>query len=134
LWTKNTWPPRAISVRIARTSTAESNFTTFVWIASRSFGGVSITDMSRMPTSDMFNVRGIGVAVIVRTSDLLAHLLDALLVRHAEALLFVDDEQAEVLEVDVLREQAMRADDHVEAAGGERFQRFLDLLLRCGSG
>ena len=42
--------------------------TTLVWIERRSFGGVSMTDMSRMPTSDMFSVRGIGVAVIVRTS------------------------------------------------------------------
>jgi hypothetical protein len=42
--------------------------TTFVWIESRSFGGVSMIDMSRMPTSDMFNVLGMGVAVIVSTS------------------------------------------------------------------
>ena len=40
--------------------------------------------------------------------------------RHAEALLFVDDEQAEILEDDVLRQQAMRADDDVETARRER--------------
>jgi hypothetical protein len=45
--------------------------TTLVWIERRSFGGVSMIDMSRMPTSDMFSVRGIGVAVIVRTSTFL---------------------------------------------------------------
>ena len=66
--------------------------------------------------------------------DLLAHLLDALLVRDAEALLLVDDQQAEVLELHVLRQQAVRADDDVEPAGGERLERFLDLLLACGSG
>ena len=45
-----------------------SNWTTLVSIASRSFGGVSMIDMSRMPASDMCSVRGIGVAVIVSTS------------------------------------------------------------------
>src|SRR5687767_10719299 len=44
------------------------NWTTWVWIASRSRGGVSINDMSRMPLSDMLRVRGIGVAESVNTS------------------------------------------------------------------
>ncbi len=48
--------------------------------------------------------------------DVRAELLDALLVRDAEALLFVDDEEAEVLEVDVLREQPVRADHDVDLA------------------
>ena len=51
--------------------TSCSNLTTCVWIDRRSRGGVSITDMSRMPASDMFSVRGIGVAVIVSTSTFL---------------------------------------------------------------
>ena len=55
-------------------------------------------DMSRMPTSDMFSVRGIGVALIVSTSTFLRQLLDLLLVRDAEALLLVDDEEAEIAE------------------------------------
>jgi hypothetical protein len=76
LWTKYTWPPRSSSVRIARVMTAGSNLTTCVWMASRSRGGVSITDMSRMPTSDMFSVRGIGVAVIVSNVDFLPQLLE----------------------------------------------------------
>ena len=50
---------------------------------------------------------------------LLLHLLDLLLVRHAEPLLFVDHEQAEIAELDVLRQQAVRADDDVDLAGGE---------------
>ena len=53
---------------MARTITCWSNRTTLVCIDWRSFGGVSMTDMSRMPASDMFRVRGIGVAVIVNTS------------------------------------------------------------------
>ena len=41
---------------------------TTVWIAIRSLGSVSITLMSRNPTSDMCSVRGIGVADMVSTS------------------------------------------------------------------
>ena len=91
-------------------------------------------DMSRMPTSDMFSVRGIGVARHRQHVDLLAQLLDPLLVRDAEALLLVDDEQPEVAELDVLRQQPVRADDDVDLAGGEIVERLLLLGLRCGSG
>ena len=47
--------------------------------------------------------------------------------RDAEALLFVDDEQAEVAELHVLREQAMGADDDLDLARGEVVER--DLLF-----
>ena len=43
-------------------------------------------------------------------------LLDLLLVGHAEALLLVDHEQAEVLEVDVVGQQPVGADDDVDLA------------------
>ena len=66
--------------------------------------------------------------------DLLAHLLDALLVRDAEALLLVDDQQAEVAERHVLRQQPMGADDDVDLAGGEVGEDLLLFLLACGSG
>ena len=59
---------------------------------------------------------------------LLPHLLDLLLVRDAEPLLLVDDEQPEVAELDVLRQQPVRADDDVDLAGGEIGERLL--LLR----
>ena len=39
-----------------------------------------------------------------------------LLVLHAEALLLVDDEQPEVLRLHVVREQPVRADQHVDRA------------------
>ena len=88
-------------------------------------------DMSRMPTSDMFSVRGIGVAVIVRTSTSLAQLLDLLLVGDAEALLLVDDQQPEVAELHVLRQQAVRADDDLDLARREVLERLLLLGLRA---
>ena len=48
--------------------------------------------------------------------DLGAELLEALLGGDAEALLLVDDEQAEVAEADVLREEPMRPDHDVHGA------------------
>ena len=66
--------------------------------------------------------------------DLLPQLLDLLLVRDAEPLLFVDDEQAEVAELDVLRQQPMRADDDVDLAGGEIGRAPPSARPCCGSG
>jgi hypothetical protein len=66
-------------------------------------GGVVMSDMSRRPATAIWSVRGMGVADSVSTSTS-SQLLDALLVGDAEALLLVDDEQAELLEVHVLRE------------------------------
>ena len=73
--------------------------------------------MSRMPVSDSSSVRGIGVAESVSTSTLARIALMRSLWLHAEALLLVDDEQAEVLELHVLGEQAVGADHHVDVAG-----------------
>ena len=72
-------------------------------MASRSFGGVSMTEMSRMPTSDMCSVRGMGVADIDSTSIAFLICFSFSFCADAEALLFVDDQQADVLELDVLR-------------------------------
>ena len=55
----------------------------------------------------------------------LAELLQALLVLHAEMLLLVDDQEAEIGELDGLAEQRMGADDDVDGA-------VLDALLHLG--
>ena len=57
-----------------------------------------------------------GVADMASTSMCGAHLLEALFVADAEALLFVDDEQAEVLELELLREDGVGADEDVDLA------------------
>ena len=67
-----------------------------------------------MPVRLISSVRGIGVAVSVSTSTSVRSSLIALLVGDAEALLLVDHEQAEVLERDVLGQEAVRADDDVD--------------------
>ena len=63
--------------------------------------------------------------------DLLAHVLELLLVLHAETLLLVDDHQAELMRVDVGGEQAVGADEHVDAPLGEGRERAA--LLRGGT-
>ena len=62
---------------------------------------------------------------------LLAHLLQAFFVAHAEALLFVHDQQAEVGELHVFRNQAMGADQDVDFAGFHLLQNFFLLLRRA---
>ena len=47
---------------------------------------------------------------------------------HAEALFLVDDDEAEVLEFDLWVEQLVGADDDVDAAVGQAFQRFFGFL------
>ena len=60
--------------------------------------------------------------------DLGAHRLDRLLVAHAEAVFLVDHEQAEALELDLVADQRVRADDDVDGAVGQAFEGGLDLL------
>ena len=55
-----------------------------------------------------------------------AHLLEAFLVGHAKAVFLVDDDQAEVVESDVLLQDPVGADDDVHRAG---FGRIDDLHL-----
>ena len=46
---------------------------------------------------------------------------------HTEALLFVDHEQAKVFETDVLLQQTVRADHHVDFASGQARNHALGL-------
>ncbi|MBM7804099.1 hypothetical protein JOE58_003350 [Curtobacterium luteum] len=57
-------------------------------------------------------------------------LLELVLVLDAEALLLVDDDEPDVLELDVLRQDPVRADDDVDGAVREARDRLLRLLLR----
>ena len=65
--------------------------------------------------------------MVITSTDFL-QLLQPLLVLDAEALLFVDDHQAEIAELDVLRKQAVGADGEIDLAFGEIGQRGLQLL------
>jgi len=59
--------------------------------------------------------------------DVLAHFFEALFVGDAKALLFVNDEDAEVVELHVFGKQAMSTDDDIDFAGFEIGES--DLLL-----
>ena len=61
--------------------------------------------------------------------DALAQVLELLLVAHAKALLLVDDDEAQLLGVDVAREQAVRAHQDVDLAFGKALERGLLLGL-----
>ena len=61
--------------------------------------------------------------------DAMAHRLHRFFVAHAEPLLFVDDQQAQPLEVDVLGQQTVRAHHDVDRA----VQETLDHLGRLGA-
>ena len=61
-------PSRASSRSSACLISSSSYSPTYVRIGRRPSGGVSITEMSRSPASDMWSVRGIGVALSASTS------------------------------------------------------------------
>ena len=129
LWTKNTWPPRASSRLIASPSSAASQRQTKVRIASRSAGGVAMIEISRRPAHRHLQRARDRRRGQRQHVDLRAQLLEPLLVADAEALLLVDDQQAEVLEPHVARQQPVRADDDVELPVGQRRHRLLLLGL-----
>src|SRR3990172_668696 len=68
------------------------------------------------------------------TIHLLAELLHSLLVPRPEALLFVDHQKAEVLELDVFGKESMGSDHHVDLTGGELLHDRLLLLGRPEAG
>ena len=81
----------------------------------------------------MWSVRGIGVAVSVSDVDVGAQRLQPLLVLDAEALLLVDDDEAEVVEHDVLRQEPVRPDDDVDGAVGQPREDLPRPPPACGS-
>lgn len=79
----------------------------------------------------MWSVRGIGRGRHREHVHRLFHVLDAFLVAHAEALLLIDDEQAQVFELHIFGQQPVRADDDVDFAVLEPAQRLLLFLGRA---
>ena len=129
LWTKNSWPPRASSRLIASPSSA------LVEAADeradrQPVGGRRRDDRDLAQPAHRHLQRARDRRRGQRQHvDLRAQLLEPLLVGDAEALLLVDDQQAEILEADVARQQAVRADDDVDLAVRQRRHRLLLLGL-----
>ena len=98
--------------------------TTVVCTSPRPAGSSVSVEVSRSPKTVIATVRGIGVAVITSTcggSAGLAAERGALL--DAEAVLLVDDDQAEVGELHVLLEQGVGADHDAGLAAGRLRER-----------
>ena len=81
---------------------------------SRRSGGVAMSERSRSAESARFRVRGIGGRGQGQHVHLGPEGLEPFLLAHPEAVLLVDDDEAEPPEAHVVLEQAMRADDDVD--------------------
>ena len=79
-------------------------------------------DRSRTPASDICSVRGIGVAVIDRTSMPIDSCFSRSFAATPKRCSSSTTRSPRFLKRDVLREQPVRADDQVDLAGGERAQ------------
>ncbi len=66
--------------------------------------------------------------------DVELQFLQAFLVRDAEALLFIHNQEPEVVKLDVLGKQAVRADDDVHLPRLDAGQDDLSARARCGNG
>ena len=96
-----------------------SNGAMKVRTASRSIGGVAIIERSRTPVSASCSVRGIGVAESVSTWTSARSSFSRSLWLTPKCCSSSTIRSAEVLELDALAEQRMRADDDVDRAVGD---------------
>ncbi len=125
---KYTCPPRLSSRSTASRMMPWLKLLTKVLMDRRRCGAVAITEKSRRPSSDIASVRGMGVAVSVSTSTSARKRLQSFFLLHAEAMLFIEDDQAEVVELHILLDQLVRADDDVQLAIGQILQRLRHFL------
>ena len=93
----------------------------------RSAGGVCSSDRSRMPTSDISSVRGIGVAESVRTSTFVFIFFIVSLCCTPKRCSSSTISKPEILELHVVREQAVRADHAVDLAALDALDHLLGL-------
>ena len=129
LCTKNTWPSRSSSRRIAAPTCLSLYGPTKVRIGCRSSGGVASVDISRMPVTAISSVRGIGVADIARMSTFVLSFLSASLCSTPKRCSSSMIDEPEVLEPDAVAEQAVRADHDIHLAAREALDRLLRLLV-----
>ncbi len=103
---------------------------TKVRIGRRPSGGVSITEMSRSPESDMCSVRGIGVALIASTSTSSRSWRSSSFCATPKRCSSSTITSPSSFGIDVAREDAVRADQHLDLSFGKVEQRLLRLLRR----
>ena len=130
LWTKKTCPPRRSSRRMASRISASEKLQTWVRIASRSAGGVSITERSRSPAKASWSVRGIGVAVSVTTSTVFSSCLSRSLWATPKRCSSSTTSRPRSRNTDVLLEQPVRPDHDVDLARRQPLEHLPGLLGR----
>ena len=129
--TTYTWWPSSTSSRTRSQTRAihdgwSASGTTLVWIGARPAGSSASTEVSRSPKTVIATVRGIGVAVITRTCGRRAGLVgERGPLLDAEAVLLVDDHEAEVGELHRVLEQGVGADHDASLPGDHLEQRLL---------
>ncbi len=122
---------RATSSRCtASRTTCSSQRVTMVRTARRSTGAVVMSERSRIPVTAICSVRGIGVAVSVRTSTCARSCLMRSLWATPKRCSSSTTRSPRCLEVHVLREEPVRADDDVDLAVLQADDRLVLLLLR----
>ena len=90
-------------------------------IGGRPAGSSVSVETSRSPNTVIATVRGIGVAVMTsRCGGVFRLGPQRVALLHAEAVLLVDDHEAEVEELDLVLDQRMGADDDAGVAVGCR--------------
>ena len=99
--------------------------------AMRSLGGVSITDMSRTPASDSCSVRGTGVADMASTWTSFFSCFRRSFWATPKRCSSSTMSSAELGELDVLRQQAVGADEDVDLAGGQALAQLPHLQRRA---
>ena len=107
---------------------------TKVRMASRSAGGVAMMEISRRPLMAICSVRGMGVAVSVSTSTCERSSFSRSLWVTPKRCSSSITSSPRSLKRTSLRQQPVRADDHVELALGQRRHRLLLLLLAAEAG
>ena len=115
--TQKIWPPRNISRWIASRRTTPSHGPTKVRTASRSIGGVAMSDISRTPDNAICRVRGNWCRRERDNMDITSQFLQPFFLTNAEMLFLIDDQQPEIVEFDGFCQQRMRADDDLHIAG-----------------
>ena len=130
LWTRKTWPPRSISRWIASPRIWSDQGSTWVMMGIRSRGGVWIRERSRTPGEGEVESPRDGRGGQGENIHGGPEPLEAFLVPHAEPLLLVHDQEPQVLEDDIAREEAVGPDDDVRLPPGPATGGSLLLLRR----
>lgn len=97
-------------------------------------GRLFSTLMSRTPDRLICSVLGIGVADSVKNVYIFLELFYFLFRTHPEPLFFIDDQQSEIVEFYILRQQTVRTDQDIHLAASDILENLFLLEGRLEAG